>query len=224
VKAGGVFVKVVKPDTGYTALFNSANPNNGMLSSEAAGALLLKSGLESSALHGLWADAKAGGPKTCATDQMDLAEFLIACELAVKAGGVFVKVVKPDTGYTALFNSANPADGLLSSKDAGALLLTSGLESSALSELWVNAKAAGPKTCATDHMDLAEFLIACELAVKAGGVFATTGAPTKAASNPNYIDSLGTTLALNAAATAVSGKVDPLVRSLSSLNPNCCAH
>jgi hypothetical protein len=106
---------------------------------------------------------------------------------------------------------------MLSSEDAGALLLTSGLESSALAGLWADAKAAGPKTCATNEMDLTEFLIACELAVKAGGVFATTVEPTKTASNPNYIDSLGTTPALNAAATAVSGKVDPLVRSSPSL-------
>jgi hypothetical protein len=92
-----------------------------------------------------------------------------------------------EAGYAALFRSAKPTNGLLSAKEAGALLKTSGLASSALRSVWGDAKIAGPKACPKGQMDCSEFLIACELAVTAGGVFpdgvSSTLAPETVAEN-----------------------------------------
>ena len=76
----------------------------------------------------------------------------------------------------ALFAGANLSNGLLSAKEAGALLLTSGLAPSALRSVWTAAKAKGPKACPKGQMDLPEFLIACALAVEAGGAFTQSNA------------------------------------------------
>ena len=75
------------PDAGHTALFESANPRNGLLKAVAASTLLRESGLEKSALRKVWGRAKhdPSVPK----DSMNLAEFLLACKLVVKAGGKF---------------------------------------------------------------------------------------------------------------------------------------
>ena len=74
----------------FTALFASGNPDaTKCLSAKSAGALLTKSGLKATALRSVWTDAKKEGPGTCPTNKMDIAEFLIAASLAVKAGGKF---------------------------------------------------------------------------------------------------------------------------------------
>lgn len=74
----------------FKALFASGNPDaTNCLSAKSAGALLSKSGLKSTALRSVWTDAKKEGPNTCPKNKMDIAEFLIAASLAVKAGGKF---------------------------------------------------------------------------------------------------------------------------------------
>merc|ERR1719272_693197 len=74
----------------FKALFASGNPDaTNCLSAKSAGALLSKSGLKSPQLRSVWTDAKKEGPGTCPKNKMDIAEFLIAASLAVKAGGKF---------------------------------------------------------------------------------------------------------------------------------------
>jgi len=77
--------------------------------------------------------------------------------------------------HQSLFTSANrDAEGLLTAKDAGALLAKSGLSNNDLRTIWASAKAEGPGVCAASKMDLAEFLIAAQKAEEAGGTFPTS--------------------------------------------------
>ena len=79
-----------------------------------------------------------------------------------------------DSLHRSLFASANPdSAGLLTAKDAGALLSTSGLPPTDLRNVWTSAKAAGPGFSPKNKMDLAEFMIAAQKAEEAGGTFAT---------------------------------------------------
>jgi len=81
-------------------------------------------------------------------------------------------ITKPEDNHKTIFAS-KPLDaaGLLSAKDAGALLTQSGLKAAELRTVWTNAKKEGPKACPPAKMDLAEFLIAARMAEAAGGVF-----------------------------------------------------
>ena len=79
-----------------------------------------------------------------------------------------------ETVYSDLFTSANPQKGLLSAKDAGALLSKSGLAQPLLRKIWVAAKKSGGKTM-PGKMNMAEFIVACDMAIKAGGSFAGAG-------------------------------------------------
>jgi hypothetical protein len=80
-----------------------------------------------------------------------------------------------------LFASANPVSGLLSAKVAAGLLSKSGLSKSDLRKAWTTAKTTGPKVAGPGHMDLAEFLIACQLCVSGGGISPAATAHNSAA-------------------------------------------
>eukprot|EP00729_Bicosta_minor_P015065 gene15065-12325_t len=87
-------------------------------------------------------------------------------------GAAEVKVIAPEKNHKAIFAAANPdASGLLLAKDAGAALMKSGLQPKDLRKVWTDAKAQGPKKCASGKMDLDEFIIAARLAEAAGGIF-----------------------------------------------------
>ena len=111
------------------------------------------------------ATATATGPEFGMYGRLHVEQALAAAKAAAKADAT------PDAGHTALFESANPANGLLTATEASIVLQESGLEKSALRKVWGQAKAKHEPSVPKNSMNLAQFLLACKLVVKAGGKF-----------------------------------------------------
>ena len=183
--AAAAAAAVASPADAARTLFSSSSPEEGtLLSAATVSDLLSKSGLNNEALHGIWSKVKAGSTEN--KGKLTKAEFVKAYTLVIDAGGKFETVAPPAGAATptpllsedvekaarTLFKTGNPGSKLdvIKGSVASNLLFKSGLAKPALKDIWNKAKR-GSSAANSAVMNEAEFVIAYQMALAAGGNF-----------------------------------------------------